>query len=480
MLFILFGAGQIILASTAAAVEVMQPVPKISFTFDDGFTSALTQAAPALQKYGYTGTEFVITGCVGMTTTPNTCRASEDNTYMTWDQITQLKNAYGWEIGSHTVTHPLLVSADEDTGYILTHEEMVYELSQSKADLAAHGINATSFADPYGDWNMTSLAEIAKLYAVHRPFADVVDYAGDTHNNAYPYNELLPYVVQVQAGVTVNNVKQYIDRAKANNQLLVLVFHEIAVNASTDPDDYQYKTADLEAIAAYAQSQNMKNVNMTEAFQSGTNLLTNGDFESGSTGWTTDAPNAFTLDSGNNGAYPSPTNAIKLTSSATNGHLFFDTIPVSAVESYVVKAYLNVLSVGNGSQVGFYIDEYDANGAYLSTQAKPSENSVWTEMLNFSYVPSSAQVANVRVQIVVTAGTGLSGYLDQVQFFMVSGLGVVMVGDVDGSGKVDALDLSIVLANWMVSPATKATGDIDGNTIVDALDLSAVLTNWSN
>ena len=30
--------------------------PKVSFTFDDGLASALTQAAPTLKKYGYSGT----------------------------------------------------------------------------------------------------------------------------------------------------------------------------------------------------------------------------------------------------------------------------------------------------------------------------------------------------------------------------------------------------------------------------------------
>lgn len=468
------------LMPASAEAPVMQPGAKISFTFDDGFTSAYTNAAPSLAKYGFTGTSFVVTGCVGMVTVPNTCGASNDRPYMTWDQIVDLKNSYGWEIGSHTVTHPLLVSPDENTGHVLTEAERLYELTQSKADLAAHGINATSFADPFGDWSLESVAEIAKYYTVHRPFADVVDLAADTHNNVYPYNELLPYVVQVQGGVTVNKLKEYVDKAKLNNHLLVLVYHDITSGtASSSPDDYQNSATELEAIAAYAKQQGLQNTNISDAFKSGPNLLANGDFENGTTGWTTDTPSSFVLDTQTNGAYPSPTNSIKLTSTTTNAHLFFDTIPVSAVENYIIKSYLNVLSVANSSRVGFYIDEYDTQGNYLSTQAKPSENSVWVEMLNFEYVPSSAQVARARVQVVLTAGVGLTGYLDQVQFFVVPKLGVVVLGDIDGNGVIDALDLSVLLTNWAASPATKSVGDLNNDSVVDALDLSIVLSNWS-
>ncbi|MCA9346427.1 polysaccharide deacetylase family protein [Candidatus Saccharibacteria bacterium] len=468
----------------AQAIATNAVVPKISFTFDDGYSSVLSQAAPTLASYGYTGTSFVITGCVGMTTAPNTCAADTDKTYMTWDQILSVKNSYGWEIGSHTIDHSELVSPDENTGIVLTDAERINELVQSKADLAAHGIDATSFADPYGDWNMQSLAEIAKYYAVHRPFADTVDYANNNHNNAYPYSDLLPYVVQVTGGVSVDQIKLQIDRAKANNYLLVLVFHDILNgNASSNPDYYEYNTSDLAQIAAYAQQQGLVNTNMTEAFINGTNLVNNGSFENGQTGWTTDAPSNVVLDTGNNGSYPSPTNSIMLTSNPNqDSHLFFDLIPISSVNSYVVKSYLNVLSVDGTSQVGFYIDEYDINGNYLSTQAKPSEGSVWVEMLNFNYVPSSSNVAQVRIQVVVTAGTGLSAFLDNVQLIQVAGSGVVVVvlGDIDGSGKVDALDLSIVLSNWGKTGMTLADGDLDASGTVDALDLSLVLTNWSN
>jgi len=81
-------------AALPAHAAVINPTAaaRVSFTFDDSLNSALTQAAPTLSKYGFTGTDYAITGCMGMITVPNTCRADSDVPYMSWDQIAQLKN----------------------------------------------------------------------------------------------------------------------------------------------------------------------------------------------------------------------------------------------------------------------------------------------------------------------------------------------------------------------------------------------------
>ncbi len=137
---------------------------KVSFTFDDGAASSYTYAAPTLSKYGLSGTNFVTTGCVGMTTVPNKCRADNDVKYMTWTQVKALQNTYGWEIGSHTMTHPYLASYDASDGQPkpLTQSQVVNEIAGSKTALTAQGINATAFASPYGDYNQFSLETIAK------------------------------------------------------------------------------------------------------------------------------------------------------------------------------------------------------------------------------------------------------------------------------------------------------------------------------
>jgi peptidoglycan/xylan/chitin deacetylase (PgdA/CDA1 family) len=389
--------------SAIAASTSMMPTAKISFTFDDGLTSALTKAAPALAQYGYTGTDYVITGCVGTT---NKCPADESAKYMTWPQITQLQNTNHWEIGSHTVNHPLLTE--------VSATKLTNELVNSKQALASHGIDATDFASPYGDYNPKVLAAVSKYYSSHRPFAD------QQFTNSWPYNDYLLYVKQVQAGVTVAQVKSYIDEAKQKNAWLVLVMHDIQDVPSTNPDDYQYGTNDLKQIAAYAQSQNMLGVNVNQglAGTGGANLLANSTFDNGiADGWTTDVAANVTKDTANNGSYPSPTNSLLIKSNTSKSvHLFSPKVSVDSTKSYFLKNFVNITKRSAG-QLSFYIDEYDVNGNWVSGHTAVSESVVNVENMNFVYKPSSAAVKQASVQVAVDKGSNLQAYVDNMQWF---------------------------------------------------------------
>lgn len=411
---------------------------QVSFTFDDGFASSYTQAAPTLAKYGLTGTNYVTTGCVGMTRVPNTCRADNMSKYMTWTQVQELQNKYGWEIGSHTVTHPLLASSDRSAGQSkpLTQEQVIYELKQSKADLAARGINAQAFAFPYGDYNNFTRATAAKYYSSQRGFAD-------TRDNVYPYNDSLLNNMPVQVPVSVATVKAKIDYAIANDQWLVLTFHEIKQVASSDPADYEYSTANLDRIAAYVKAKQdagqLKNVNVTNGLaKSSGNLLPNGGFADGiAGGWRTDNPAAFAADANLNGSFPNAQRSVKVTSTATHSHLFSPRVNVSSNQNYLIKSYLNVQRVTAG-EVGYYIDEYDANGNWVSGQFKTRETSSWVQDMNFVYRPTSIAVKTASLQIYVTANAGLVGYLDNVNWSTVGAPTVVQPTSMMPNGTFDA------------------------------------------
>jgi len=405
-----------LLSPTAAnaAVDNPAPGPLVSFTFDDGGLSALTQAAPTLQKYGLTGTNYVVTNCVGMTTVPNTCRASTDIPYMTWDQITQLQNTYGWEIGSHTVTHQCLVSVGDDCQNTkLTAAQVDAELANSKAALAARGINATAFAPPYGDYDMSAVARVAKYYSSMRGFAD-------TGNNIWPLGDYLLRNVPVQEVTTpVATLKAKVDEAIANKTWVVFTFHDIRPNPSTNPDDYQYGTAELDQLAAYVKTKvaagQIKNVNVSKGLVTGSpNMMPNPTFNNGiAGGWRTDAPAAITADSANNGSFPDFAKSVKLVSGATTGHLFSPAVPVTPTTNYLFKAFLNVAAITTG-ELGFYVDEYNSAGQWISGQFRKRENSRWVEAMNFTYTPTSTNVASASLQIWV-AGTGITAYVDNVQ-----------------------------------------------------------------
>lgn len=411
------GGGAILSPHALAAAQSPAPQAKISFTFDDGYASAISQAEPTLAKYGLTGTDYIITGCVGMSTAPNTCRANTDATYMTWAQIQQLQNSYGWEIGSHTVTHPYLATSDASDGQpnVLTAAQVTTELTLSKATLAANGINATDFATPYGDYNNSVLAQIAKYYASQRGFADI-------GANSWPYSDYFLHVVQVSNPVTVATVEADINSAITNKQWLILVLHDIKVTASKNADDYEYSTANLNTIAAYVKTKQtaglIQPVNVNQAsVSSTTNLLANSSFNDGiADGWSTDSPTAIKADSATNGSYPDPTNSIKLSSATTTAHLFSPKVQVGFNTTYMLKSFLNVQAITSG-EVGYYVDEYNSSGSWISGQYKSAEKSAFVDELNFSYTPSSANVTYASLQVIVTANSGISAYLDNVQWF---------------------------------------------------------------
>ncbi len=439
----------------------LEAAPRISFTFDDGQASAYNNAEPILAKYGLTGTDYVITGCVGMTKIPNTCRANTGVSYMTWQQIQTLQNSDGWEIGSHTVDHDCLASsAKQDSGdcqkNTLTTAQVDAELANSKSAFAAEGINATDFAPPYGDYNNSVLAEIAKYYASMRNFKNA-----NNNANVWPYSDYYLQDVTVQEGLnTVASVESQIDQAIANNQWLVLTFHDIEPSPSTNPDDYQYGTNELDQIAAYvAAKQSAGQIQSVHVDQglvtSSTNLLPNGSFNDGiADGWTTDSAN-ITKDTATNGSYPDPTNSIKFVSSTKAEHLFSPKVSVDPNTTYLLKTFLNVKAI-TGGEVGFYIDEYDANGNWISGQWKTAENSSFVEDMNFTYKPSSPQVSKASLQIYTTANTGITAYVDNVQWFPLTATAPT---NLVTNGTFDAG----IAQGWSTDDPTDVTADANNN-----------------
>ncbi len=403
------------------AIAIPSPAKaQITFSFDDGRMNAYNNAAPILQKYGLKGTMYAITGCIGMTTTPNKCHADTSKRYMDWIKLKALQDSYGWEIGSHTVSHPYLASFDASDGQPkpLTPAQVVTELSQSKTDLITHGIKAQSFASPYGDYNNFTLKTIAKYYSSHRGFADQND-------NRYPYNERLINNFQVQNPVTLTAAKAKVDYAIDHKTWLVMTFHDIVPNPSTKSGDYQWSNSNFEALAAYVQSKQATglatNVNVTEGTVKPTsNILPhfgmNGVFANG---WRTDTPGAFYISSNGNGAFPQASNSIAATGSTAQAHLFSPRVDVSSSSLYALKSYLNASALHNG-EIGFYIDEFDANGNWISGQYKGREISAYVENFNTLYQPTSSAVRKASLQIYTTPGSSVNSFIDNIELFSVA------------------------------------------------------------
>ncbi len=120
------------------------PPRAVVVTFDDGFASVL-KARPILAQLGYPATVFVVAGFVegrrmlswpGMEEGP-----PEERVSLSWDELRELTQA-GWEIGAHTMSHPLLSRLDDAA--------VDRELVQSRHLLSQRLGRCTTMAYPYG------------------------------------------------------------------------------------------------------------------------------------------------------------------------------------------------------------------------------------------------------------------------------------------------------------------------------------------
>ncbi len=138
-------------STVTAAARDAAPGRTLVVTFDDSYRSVYRLAFPVLSRLGIPATVFVPTAYVGAEEprawpgmdrwlgTPH----ADELVPMNWKELAELADA-GWEIGSHTCTHPLLTR--------LGDAALETELRGSRASCEEHlGRPCTSLAYPYGD-----------------------------------------------------------------------------------------------------------------------------------------------------------------------------------------------------------------------------------------------------------------------------------------------------------------------------------------
>jgi peptidoglycan/xylan/chitin deacetylase (PgdA/CDA1 family) len=132
----------------------------LAVTFDDGYRSTLTHAQPILDRLGLRGTVFVPTSFVGadgplrwpgIDHWVGTVHQKE-LTAMSWDELRLLQDA-GWEVGSHTCTHPRLSRLDDAS--------LLRELRESRQACEDELGACRSLALPYGDGDRRVVAAAA-------------------------------------------------------------------------------------------------------------------------------------------------------------------------------------------------------------------------------------------------------------------------------------------------------------------------------
>ncbi len=204
----------------------------ISLDFDDGLTSVYQNAVPLLDAAGIRSTQYIITGSFGLS-------GNVDQS-----QTAAMRSA-GHEIGSHTRTHAHLTQ--------LAPAEVTSEVAGARSDLAALGMDPSTFAYPYGEFN--NAVEQAVVVAGYRGARSVRQGFNSRNTNPFELEDQ-----HVESNTTIDQIKGWIDQALADRTWLILELHDI------DHSGLQYSTTPeiLAQILAYIQSTGIRVVTNAE------------------------------------------------------------------------------------------------------------------------------------------------------------------------------------------------------------------------
>jgi peptidoglycan/xylan/chitin deacetylase (PgdA/CDA1 family) len=109
-------------------------------TLDDGWQDGLTDALPAIRRYGFVATYYIVPGFVG---TPG---------YLSWDGVRTLRDA-SMEIGNHSMSH-LHMSE-------LTPDQAAFEVTAAQRAFDDQlGQRPVTFAYPYGSFNDVAIRAV--------------------------------------------------------------------------------------------------------------------------------------------------------------------------------------------------------------------------------------------------------------------------------------------------------------------------------
>lgn len=203
--------------------------PRVSIAFDDGWVSALEQAVPILETFGYTATFFVVADYVD--------KAGYQADYATSRQLAELQQR-GHEIASHTFDHPDMTK--------LTSAEVKEQLQKSKSKLEELGFYVSGFAPPSGLLNEEDIPLVEAEYQYMRTIT-----MGLNLDDTDRYHLRAVLVTNL---TTLNEIRGWVEQAGQQDSWLILVYHRFSsvTDAETyvTPDHFQATVQFLSDVGA--------------------------------------------------------------------------------------------------------------------------------------------------------------------------------------------------------------------------------------
>ena len=245
------------------------PRPCVTFIFDDSYVTDLTVMLPVFQAQGEVACSAIVTSVVS------------GGGALTWDNIRTLRDA-GWEITSHTVTHPNLTT--------LTEAQLITELADSKATLAAQGCPTDVVTYPGGYSNDLARSVTARYYKIGRDGSGlnsrVIAHYRVGSIDADDHTQLAAY-------------QAIVDRAIAENVWAIFYLHQ------TDAND----AATVDSLIDYIQANNVEIVTMTQGMAIHKNFIDNDSFGAGHRGIRIGTPEVLNLGLGHHAGRANTTGA---------------------------------------------------------------------------------------------------------------------------------------------------------------------------
>jgi len=338
--------------------------------------------------------------------------------YLTTAQVQALDQA-GQEIGSHTVTHNDLLT--ETAGNTTTPGTYDYEIAQSQSTLEQwlSGKPVTDLAYPNGLYNAGIMNEAKQYYTAARGVEDGLN----SKDNFSPY---ALKVQNVYNTTTTAQVADWVKQAQATNTWLIIVYHSVDPTGANG-SIYNATPTQLDSQLSAIKTSGVAVETLAQAFA---------ETEAQVKGTTSVAPVVANVTSAG------------ITTSGASVTWTTDQAATTEVKYGLTNSY--------GS----------------TTTLNPSLATSHTATIS-----GLTSGTTYHYQVVSTNAAGQTttsgGYT-----FTTSAVAATP-GDVNGDGKIDGLDLSIVLTNWNKTGQTHAQGDLNGDGKIDGLDLSMILTNWS-